>query len=93
MLFYKAQVYGIFIISILLSICFIQIKKKSKADKLFIMDLICGIINLLFDIASNYTVNHLDEVSPMVNRIVHIGFFVSLATMFMLVYRYLVSQV
>lgn len=93
MLFYKAQVYGIFIISILLSICFIQIKKKSKADKLFIMDLICGIINLLFDIASNYTVNHLDAVSPMVNRIVHIGFFVSLATMFMLVYRYLVSQI
>ena len=93
MLFYKAQIYGIFIISILLAICFIQIKKKGKADKLFILDLICGIINLIFDIASNYTVNHLETVSAMVNRIVHIGFFVSLATMFMLVYRYLVAQV
>lgn len=93
MLFYKAQIYGIFVISILLSICLVEIKKKSRADNIFIVVLLSGIINLIFDIASNYTVNHLETVSDLINRVVHIGFFVSLATLFMLVYKYLVAQV
>ena len=93
MLFYKAQIYGIFVISILLLICLVGIKKKSKADKIFILCLLFGIINLIFDIASNYTVNHLETVSNLTNRLVHIGFFASMATLFMIIYKYLVAQI
>lgn len=44
---------------------------------------------MCFDIGSNYTVIHLKEVAPIVNRVVHIFFFVSMMTLFLIVYKYL----
>ncbi|MBQ8038650.1 MAG: response regulator, partial [Lachnospiraceae bacterium] len=44
---------------------------------------------LIFDALSVYTVNHLDTVSPVVNRIIHIIFLGLLQVMFYLAYRYL----
>ena len=44
---------------------------KRNNHKLFSSMLIMGIVNLTFDIVTVYTVNHLEEVSPVVNRVCH----------------------
>lgn len=93
MIYYKAQIYGLFIIAILFCMCCFGIKQKDKANKLFNIILICAFINLIFDIASNYTVNRLETIHPIVNRIIHICFFTSMLTLFLLVYKYLVTLV
>ena len=93
MLYYKAQIYGLFVIAVLFFMCWFGIKEKGKENKIFDVLLLAAFINLIFDIASNYTVNHLETVHPMVNRIVHICFFLSMATLFVLVYKYLVALV
>ena len=93
MLYYKAQIYGMFIITALLLMCWIGIKKKEKENKIFIIILLSGFFNLIFDIVSNYTVNHLETVPPFLNRMVHGIFFFSLTNLFVLVYKYLVALV
>lgn len=93
MLYYKAQIYCIFVIVVLFAMCWFGIKQRSRENKIFNMVLLSAFVNLIFDIASNYTVNHLETVSPLVNRIVHICFFVSMATLFLMVYVYLAALV
>ena len=44
-------------------------RKNDINHKLFSSML--GIVNLTFDIVTVYTVNHLEEVSPVVNRVCH----------------------
>ncbi|MBQ4283357.1 MAG: response regulator [Lachnospira sp.] len=92
MIHYKAQIYGMFIILILFFMCWFGIKRKDKADKIFITLLLCGLVNLCFDIITNYTVNRLDTVDPLFNRIMHICFYISTATLFVLLYRYLIAR-
>ena len=89
LLYYKAQLYCICILLIMLSMCVGGIKERNKENGLFNRLLIFALINMCFDIASNYTVNHLHEVLPIVNRVVHICFFISMTTLFLLVYKYL----
>lgn len=93
MLFYKAQIYSMFVIVVLFAMCWYGIKQKTRESKLFNTILLCGFINLVFDIASNYTVNHLETVHPVVNHGVHICFFMSLAILFLLVYLYMAALV
>ena len=69
--------------------CVGGIKERNKENGLFNRLLIFALINMCFDIASNYTVNHLHKVLPIVNRVVHICFFISMTTLFLLVYKYL----
>ena len=89
LLYYKAQLYCICILLIMLSMCVGGIKERNKENGLFNKLLIFALINMCFDIASNYTVNHLHMVLPIVNRVVHICFFISMTTLFLLVYKYL----
>lgn len=93
MLHYKAQIYGMFVIAVLFFMCWFGIKNKSKENKIFNATLLVGFVNLIFDIASNYTVNHLYTVNPMVNRVVHICFFVTMAALFLFIYLYLATIV
>lgn len=93
MLYYKAQIYCLIIIAIVLCVCWLGIKQKSRENKIFTATLIAAFINLCFDIASNYTVNHLETVPPLLNRIVHWFFFISMATLFLLVYKYMVALI
>lgn len=89
LLHYKAQLYCIGIFVILLFICVGSIKERKKENRLFDLLLFIAIINMCFDIGSNYTVNHLLEVTPIINRVVHIFFFLSMMTLFLIVYKYL----
>ena len=48
-------------------------------------------LNLIFDISTVYTVTHLDSVSPLLNEILHRGFFIVLDTLGLLDYIYVLS--
>lgn len=93
MLFYKAQIYCLIIVTILFCICWFGVKNKSKENKIFNIILIIAFVNLVFDIASNYTVNHLNTVDYFINRVVHWLFFISFAAMFLMLYKYVVAMV
>jgi len=93
MLFYKAQIYCMFVIAVLFAMCFFGIKQRTRENKLFNTLLLCGFVNLIFDIASNYTVNHLETVHPLVNRVIHICFFMSVTILMLLLYLYLAALV
>ena len=63
--------------------------KKTGASKWFMALLFCSFLQLIFDAFSVYTVNHLETVSPVLNRIIHIVFLGLLQVMFYLAYQYL----
>ena len=89
----KLQV-GCLIILIFISIMyFFANKKKSRTHTLFGAILAVSGSQIIFDIASVYTVNHLDTVSPILNRIIHDLYMGLLITMFCLIYVYGVAMV
>jgi len=86
---YKTQIacaIFIFYIGILYSR---SVGKKTRSSKWFEALLACSFFQLIFDALSVYTVNHLETVSPVLNRIIHIVFLGLLQVMFYLAYRYL----
>lgn len=93
MVYYKAQIYSMFVIGALFLMCSFGIKEKDKENKIFVRILIAGFINLIFDIVTNYTVNHLEIVHPILNRIVHLCFFNAMAAVFTLLHQYLVALI
>lgn len=90
---YKLQI-GCLIILIFISIMyFFANKKKSRAHTLFDGILVVSCLQIVFDIASVYTVNHLETVSPVLNRVIHQFYMGFLITMFCLIYVYCVALV
>ena len=63
--------------------------QKNQSSKWFSKLLVCTFLQLVFDVLSVYTVNHLDTVSPIVNRIVHIFFMGFMLVIFYIAYKYL----
>ncbi len=88
---YKNQISCAIIIFIIGVLYFFSSNRTSKSSKWFSVLLSCSFVQLIFDIFSVYTVNHLDTVSPILNRIVHIIFMGLLLIIFFLVYKYLES--
>lgn len=93
MLLYKLQM-GCMVI--LLIIAFLYWKERIRIRKIqhikvFDQILVSGIIYMIFDIASVYTVNHLDTVSDFINRLCHIGFLVSLNIIVFLFFYYILN--
>ena len=86
---YKTQIacaIAIFFIGVLY---FRSTGKKSGSSKWFSALLICSFSQLIFDVQSVYTVNHLDTVSPVLNRLIHILYMGLLQFLFYIAYRYL----
>lgn len=63
--------------------------KKTKSHTWFMVILIFSIVELAFDVVTVYTVNHLDTVPKLVNRVVHQVFLTFLSLLFYAVYKYL----
>ena len=63
--------------------------QKNQSSKWFSKLLVWTFLQLVFDVLSVYTVNHLDTVSPIVNRIVHIFFMGFMLVIFYIAYKYL----
>lgn len=86
---YKAQIACAIFILYIGILYFQSAKKKTGSSKWFVALLSCSFFQLIFDVFSVYTVNHLEMVSPVINRIIHIIFLGLLQVMFYLAYRYL----
>ena len=85
---YKSQIVCIFIILFIAAFYFYS-ERKTASAKWFSSLLITAVVQLLFDICSVYTVNHLENVSPILNRIVHCIFMLLLLALFLIAYKYL----
>ena len=89
---YKGQVICLIIIMFIGVLQFFAVKKgtkQSKPSKWFSILLVMSFFQLIFDIGSVYTVNHLDTVSPILNRVVHIFYMGFMQLLFYLAYKYL----
>lgn len=63
-------------------------KIKSR-EPIFQSFLICGILSIIFDGVTAYTVNHLDEIPDFLNRILHLCFLSSLDIIVFLMFLYI----
>ncbi|MBE5878626.1 MAG: response regulator [Lachnospiraceae bacterium] len=86
---YKTQVACAIFILYIGILYFWSAGKKTESSKWFVALLSCSFFQLIFDACSVYTVNHLETVSPILNRVIHIIFLGLLQVMFYLAYRYL----
>lgn len=88
---YKTQIACAILIFFIAILYFSSSGKKNKSSKWFSILLVCSFLQLIFDVISVYTVNHLDTVSPIVNRIVHIFYMGLMLSIFYIAYKYLES--
>lgn len=91
MLHYKLQI-GCLIIVLYITYIYWRSKKESTVKykwKQFDTILICGIVYLIFDILTVYSVNHLDKVNDTVNRLFHLGFLISIDTIIFILFLYM----
>ncbi|OKZ64788.1 MAG: hypothetical protein BHV88_19395 [Clostridiales bacterium 41_12_two_minus] len=58
---------ALLILTVFIACLYFSAKRKNDINSMLIM----GIVNLTFDIVTVYTVNHLEEVSSVVNRVCH----------------------
>lgn len=66
-----------------------QIYRTKKKSLLFDVLLRTAIVGTFFDGATAYTVNHLDQISPSLNRILHLGFLPCLDIFVFLMFIYM----
>ena len=90
---YKTQLACAVIIFFIGVLYFTSGGKKTGSSKRFVALLVCSFIQLIFDATTVYTVNHLDTVPPMLNRVVHLVFIGMLEVLFYLAYRYLEAMI
>lgn len=80
---------------IILYVVFIYLQEKRQAkdkkDSFFLLLVITGIINILFDGTTAYTVNHLEETPLKVNQLLHICFLTSIDVFVFMMFRYLLE--
>lgn len=86
---YKTQIACAIFILFIGILYFYSTSKKTSSSKRFVALLTCSFFQLIFDVLSVYTVNHLETVSPIVNRIIHIFYMGLLQVLFYIAYRYL----
>ncbi len=86
---YKGQIICCIVIVFIGSFHFYKGEKETKSSKWFSGLVVFSFLQLLFDIFSVYTVNHLDSVSPVLNRIVHCFYMGFLLLLFYLAYKYI----
>ena len=86
---YKTQIACAIIIFFIGVLYFTSTGKKTGSSRAFAVLLGSSFTQLIFDALSVYSVNHLETVPPILNRVIHIIFLGLLETLFYLAYRYL----
>ena len=81
-------------LAVLLYVGFIYIKEcrrfhRKLNETLFDELLIIGIVSIILDGATAYTVNHLDTVPPLLNKILHVLFLGSLDLIIFALFLYM----
>ncbi len=64
-------------------------RRDTVAHRLFSALIILSIIDLIFDMVTVYTVNHVEEVPLIVNRICHVIFVSTIAAVLFIIYMYI----
>ncbi len=90
---YKTQLACIVVITFIGILYFMSTKPNTKSSKWFFALLNSCFLQLWFDVASVYTVNHLETVNPILNRVVHIFYMGLMLLIFYVAYKYLESIV
>lgn len=86
---YKGQIICSIIILFIGAFSFSNGQKLTKSSKWFSVLLVSSFVQLMFDIFSVYTVNHLETVSPILNRVVHCFYMGFMQLLFYLAYKYI----
>jgi len=80
-----------FFVIMLMSILYFSAKrKKTKLHMIFSAILVLSMVHLIFDSATIYTVNRLDEIPAWINDVFHRLFIGTMVVLFYLFYRYVV---
>ena len=80
-----------FFVILMMSILYFSAKRKStQIHKIFSMILLLSMVHLIFDAATVYTVNHLNEIPGWINGVAHRLFIGTMVILFYLFYRYIV---
>ncbi len=85
---YKSQIVCIIIILFIAAFYFYS-ERRTASAKWFSWLLVTAVVQLLFDICSVYTVNHLETVSAALNRMVHCLYMSFMLLLFLIAYKYL----
>lgn len=86
---YKGQMICVIIILFIGIFYFTSSRKKTESSGWFSAFVIISLVQLLFDMFSCYTVNHLESVSKILNRVVHCFYMGFLILLFYIAYKYL----
>ncbi len=89
----KLQIGCMLIILYILFIYCKECKRFNHKNKLTVFDILLGVglIEVLFDGLTAYTVNHLESVSDTINRVLHLIFLLSLDLFIFLLFLYMIS--
>lgn len=87
---YKLQICCIVILLCVLSLFFSVRFKRTKIHKLFFVMLVVSILQIVSDIVTVYTVNHLDSVPEWLNLLAHKVFMILILAVVYIVYKYVV---
>ncbi|MBP3592968.1 MAG: response regulator [Lachnospiraceae bacterium] len=90
---YKTQAACLIVILFIGVMNFSAHNKKTRSSGWFSALLVCTSLQLVFDMLSVYTVNHLETVSPVINRIVHDFYMGFMLSIFYLVYKYIETMI
>ena len=85
----RMEIALILVVAFIAYIYFGAERKQSLLHRTFSVLLVAVIVNLVFDAATVYTVNHLDTVPQMVNAILHRLFIGSMVFVVYLFYQYI----
>ncbi len=86
---YKTQIFCIIVLLFIGAFYWTNRKATDKVSKWFLILLGTSIIQLIFDVITVYTVNHLETVPPLINRWAHNCYLGLMLTVFYLAYKYL----
>ena len=90
---YKTQAACLIVIFFIGVMNFSAHNKKTRSSGWFSALLVCTSLQLVFDMLSVYTVNHLETVSPVINRIVHDFYMGFMLSIFYLAYKYIETMI
>lgn len=86
---YKTQIACAIFVLFIGILSFSSGRKRKKSSKCFSILLVTTFFQLTFDICSVYTVNHLNTVSAITNRIIHIFYMGLMLIIFYTAYKYI----
>ena len=86
---FKTQLICLIIVFFIGLYYFFSERKRSRTHRWYSALLIVSLFQLLFDVLSVYTVNHLETVPAWLNRLVHQLFMSLMLSIFFVVYKYL----